>query len=97
MDQIVITSGGVQAVCAAVALIGAANVFAIRAIVQQAIRDLNGRYMYAQGSKLTGHEVEARLSSQDRATERLQDDLNKLHEYAHRRTHELANKLQRIQ
>ena len=59
--QVTITSGGIQALCGVLAILAGAAVFIVDALISRHIRRLNGTYIYAAGSKLTGHEIEERL------------------------------------
>ena len=65
--QVTITSGGIVALCTVLALMGGVGMFVIKSIVAGEIRKLNGRYVYAQGSKLTGHEIETRMLGMEKA------------------------------
>lgn len=59
--QVTITAGGIQALCAVLIVLGGFCAWAVKLIVSSELRKLNGRYVYADGSKVTGHEIEWRL------------------------------------
>lgn len=59
--QVTVTAGMVQAVCAVAALVGGFALWAVQMIVAREIRKLNGRYVYADDSKITGREIQFRL------------------------------------
>lgn len=59
--HVMITSEGILAACAVLTLFSGFGLWAVQAIVARELRKLNGRYVYAQGSEITGHEIEERL------------------------------------
>lgn len=60
---VTLTASGVEAICAALALLAALAVFLVDAIVAKHVRALNGTYTRSAGSQLTGHEIESRLGA----------------------------------
>jgi hypothetical protein len=63
--NVTVTSGGISALIAALALIGTANVYVINAVfdrrMRHFIKELNGTYVRSSGAHVTGHELETRL------------------------------------
>ena len=60
---ITITSGGIAALCAVLALSAGFALWAVQAIVANELRKWNGRYVFANGTALTGHEIETRIEA----------------------------------
>lgn len=65
--QVTVTAGGIQALCAVLVVLGGFSVWAVQLIVARELRKLNGRYVYADGSKVTGREIEHRLKALEKA------------------------------
>lgn len=61
--QITITPSGIQALVAALALLAAANAWVTKAMIAAELKKLNGRYLYANGVQISGHEIERRLQN----------------------------------
>ncbi len=61
--QVTITSDGIIAICATISLLGGMGLWAVKSIVSAELRKLNGTYVYAKGSDITGHQIEKRLDA----------------------------------